>query len=330
MSCLKACCVSLPVGIGIGVVAWTVSHRRPDPMVQTVKWQSPQIKVADGVIYHYFAEGSTMVRGTKSDAIVLDLDLARSPCQLEIAASDVKRRKGGKLFGAALTVRDWCEKRNAIGGINGGFFGDTDGLNRQIEGLFILKGHVYNSGKWIKSTRKHESYVRSAFGLEADGTPHIGWATVSSSGALKLYSNPIAPAKSTEIKVASAIACGPRLLRAGEAVITDGEERLVSNYALPRTFVAYSRSSKSGGRPKHVILGIAMEMTYEDVARFVRNYFVTEYNETSIEAMCLDGGASTQLAFRIPEARESTTEKMFQDTRPSLVPVPTAVLIRPR
>lgn len=114
------------------------------------------------------------------------------------------------------------------------------------------------------------------------------------------------------------VGCGPTLIQQGKSVVTDRLERLASPGPLPRTFVAYDGPA---GRPAHFLLGIASGMTYPDLAAFLTDYFA-RYDGTRAEAaMCLDGGASTQLSYR----RRNTV----QSPRFTGVTVPDAVVIRP-
>ena len=119
--------------------------------------------------------------------------------------------------------------------------------------------------------------------------------------------------------VVSAVGCGPTLIQRGCFVVTDRLERLASPGALPRTFVAYDAPR---GRPTHFVLGIASSMTFQDLAAFLQTYF-PHYDGTRVEAaMCLDGGASTQLSYR--------SGSMTQSPRFTGVTVPDAVVILPR
>jgi len=300
-------------------------------------WQSQAVQVSKSVVYRYFAEGSELLEPCGSDALVLDVDLTASDTHLEVAADSPVRRKGGKVFGLSHTVRDWCAMSGAIAGVNGGFFGETDGVNKQAEGLLVVGGKVYNSGRWIKSTRRPgESFLRCALAVRRDGAPQIGWATCQPDGEMRMYDRPLSPAGSRSFGISSAVACGPRLIAAGGQAISDEKERLVSSLALPRTFVAYdyARDNQTGKpKPHHFVMGIAMQMTYHDVARFLQNYFRKQHNAECAEAMCLDGGSSSQLVYRAStrgstgRAGAAPSEEDWIDARPSHVTVPTALLV---
>lgn len=297
-------------------------------------WMSPSVHVADGVEYRYIPEGSPLVHGTHSDALVLDVDLKSPRVRIRIAADQPIQRSGGRAFAVAHTVRDWCEKQNALGGINGGFFGVTDGDMKQAQGLLVVQGQVYGQGRWVRSTRKpEEAFVRCALGFSGQGVPHIGWVTSNADNRMQVFDRPLAPAAHHGWHVSSAVACGPRLIAQGTLKITDHEERLMSPSALPRTFVAYDIDGKGAHAvPHHLVMGIAMEMTYNDVATFLQAYFQKQHGAVCAEAMCLDGGSSSQLVFRNPQAAGNKAVPSLQadpwiDTRPSHVSVPTAILI---
>jgi hypothetical protein len=331
MSLFRSCATASLALVSLAAAVFYLLHEPAHHTGSGAGWQSGSVHVADGVEYHYFPEQSELVAHSSSDALVLDLDLAAHGVHLQVAADSIERRQGGKVFGAAHTVQDWCMQHQAIAGINGGFFGATDGAAKQAEGLLVVDGKVFNTGRWIKSTRKPgESFVRCAFGLGSDGTPHIGWATCQPDCEMLMYERPLSPAGSRSFKVRSAVACGPRLIAAGKESISDTQERLVSSAALPRTFVAYDYDSAGGTRrPRHFVMGIAMQMTYHDVAQFLQNYYRTQYKSVCAEAMCLDGGSSSQLVYRAPDiggGADSSYSKWI-DARPSRITVPTALLI---
>jgi hypothetical protein len=295
------------------------------------------------VDYRYFAEGSPLVSSSGSDALVLDVDLASPKVHLQVAADKPVRRKGGKVFGISHTVRDWCAMNGAIGGVNGGFFGqtDSDGVNKQAEGLLVVDGKVFNSGRWVKSTRRPgERFLRCALGIQPDGSPQIGWAICQPDCEMLMYDRPLSPAGCRNVNVSSAVACGPRLVVGGKEEVSDASERLVSALALPRTFAAYDYAKDSGSaprKPRHFVMGIAMQMTYHDVAKFLQNYFRKHHNSECGEAMCLDGGSSSQLVYHTPSRSKRAVSSAFSgsssfgdgwvDTRPSHVTVPTALLV---
>src|ERR1700731_2817255 len=148
---MRACTV-LTLGV-VGLLAgiWCFVHWNSAAHIAVESgWQSETLRVHKDVDYHYFCEGSPILAQTRSDALVLDVDLQSPTVRLQVTADNPVRRKGGKVFGISHTVRDWCVMNREIAGINGGFFGQTDGVNKQAEGLLAVAGKVYNSGRWIK------------------------------------------------------------------------------------------------------------------------------------------------------------------------------------
>jgi hypothetical protein len=97
----------------------------------------------------------------------------------------------------------------------------------------------------------------------------------------------------------------------------DREERLASPRATARTFVAYDEVAGTAG---HLVFGVADTMRYEEVARYLIEYFKGAHGSRVAEAMCLDGGASSQLVVRTTEG--------IEDLRPTGVFVPTAIVLR--
>jgi exopolysaccharide biosynthesis protein len=272
--------------------------------------------VAPGVSYHEFAEGDPLAGS--SAAHILDIDLAAPGVAVRIAAKNPKLQKG-RVYGDALLVREWCAEQGAVGGINGGYFGLTDGARKEVIGLLATDGVIRTAGQIVHS-KDHppKRFVRSVFGLDEQGKPHIGWAVGQRGrGALLTeYVAPLTPAKERFWKVRCAVGCGPRLIMGGQNHITDHEERLVSAPPLKRTFVGYSLEN---GKPRHLVLGIGLSMTFADTASFLQKYFLRQYKVRCAEAMCLDGGSSTQLVYRGPGG--------YADTRPTPVTVPTAILV---
>ena len=64
-------------------------------------------------------------------------------------------------------------------------------------------------------------------------------------------------------------------------------------------------------------------MTYHDLAAFLAAYFPRCDKTRPGDAMCLDGGASTQLSYRLKDGS-------IQSPRETGITVPDAVLILPR
>gem|GEM_PF-1067032 len=314
---------SLFVGwVVFGVIrTWRASHT-----AQT-SWTASTVPVAEGVIYHYYPEGDALVQGMNSDALALDVDLKAPGIRVRAVAENPTLQRG-RVFAEAHNVHDWCLRRNALAGVNGGFFGATQGEIKQAEGLLVTDGKVHNAGRWVRSSaHPDQPFLRSALGFTKEGRPRIGWVVSNADNTLLAYNRPQAPTAHRGWSVDSAVACGPRLIAEGKCWITDHEERLVSPFTVPRTFVAYDlEGAGSTARPRHLLLGIAMEMTYQDVADFLQRYFRQNHHSECAEAMCLDGGSSSQLVFRDPASPTSAPDP-YINTRPSGVTVPTAVLI---
>ena len=70
----------------------------------------------------------------------------------------------------------------------------------------------------------------------------------------------------------------------------------------------------------HLVFGVADTMRYEEVARYLIEYFNGAHGSRVAEAMCLDGGASSQLVVKTTEG--------IEDLRPTGVFVPTAIVLR--
>jgi hypothetical protein len=286
------------------------------------------VTVSPGVAYRYVPEGSALVRGTHSDALLLDVDLRTPGIHIDVATENVAKQAGGGMGGTAHTVREWCLQRHALGGINGGFFGRTQGDNKEIMGLLMTEGRIRNPGRKVRSpSNPANQFVRAALGFTAAGTPRIGWLTSDRDGGVHAVDRPLNPSANQVWNLHSALACGPRLIADGTVVITDREERLVSPRALPRTFVAYDvEGTGRSARPRHLVLGVGMEMTFADVAACMQRYFRTVHHTECADALCLDGGSSSQLIYHDPQKPD--VPDAYIDARPGFVTVPTALLIR--
>ena len=269
------------------------------------------VTVAPGVVYHYLPEGGILLGSARSNALLLDVDLRTPGVHIDVAAESVAKQSGGAVSGVAHTVREWCVQRHALGGINGGFFGKTQGESKEVMGLLMSEGRILNPGRKVRSpSNPANQFVRAALGFTAAGMPRIGWLTSDQVWNLR-----------------SALACGPRLIAEGALVLTDREERLVSPRALPRTFVAYDMEGTGrNARPRHLVLGVVMEMTFADVAVCLQRYFRTVHHTECADALCLDGGSSSQLVYHDPQQPDAPNA--FIDARPGFVTVPTALLIR--
>ncbi len=254
---------------------------------------------------------------------LVDIDLARSHCRLTIQTRGIVL-SSGHVVGQAGTPRDWLTRTHALMAVNGGYFGGEDGAGRkELVGLLVQKGRVRHAAPPLvgsgSPTIRRGQYVRSAFGLSSDGTPQIVWAATEPSRpqALRSYSGPMRP-ESAPWAIADAVGCGPTLISEGRIIVTQYQERLVSPGPEPRTFVAYDSVN---GRPRHVVAGIASGSDFAALAAFLSRYF-PRYDGTQAEAaMCLDGGASTQMTYAL--------NGTMQSPRETGVTVPDALVLLP-
>lgn len=300
----------------VSLAACSRHANQPRPLAVA---RPPARLLAPGVTYRQYPEGDPLTPAT--EAHVLDIDLRSPGVGIKIVADRMEMAKG-RLYGDCYTVMDWCRRTGAIGGVNGGFFGTTDGRKKEVIGLLATEGEILASGRLVRSHNSPDQrFVRCVFGVTPEGVPKIGWAVGQRGrGALLTdYAAPVNPASQTYWQAACAVACGPRLLKGGSVNVTDRDERLVSPPALRRTFVAFDIEN---GKPRHLALGIGTAMTFQDAAAFLQRYFRETHGTANAEAMCLDGGSSTQMAYRVPTG--------YADVRPTSVTVPTAILIVPR
>ncbi|HVK04365.1 MAG TPA: phosphodiester glycosidase family protein [Armatimonadaceae bacterium] len=271
-----------------------------------------RVDVAEGVTFRSEADGFQL----------LEVDLSVARVRARVVADNVQRLRNN-FVGDARTVSEWARREpGAVGGVNGGFFGDTYdevGQRKQIVQLALVAGKVVAPGSDTASARQPgQRYLRSAVGFHADGTPEIAWAIGTVRNVVKRYDAPVNPLPGSPWPVRSAVACGPRLFAGGELRIADGEERLASPGALSRAFVAYDLVD---GRPRHLVLGRADAAEYADVARFLRGHFYRRFGTRVEEAMCLDGGPSAQVVYR------DGPRGVLRDAVPTGVRVPTAILL---
>ncbi len=258
---------------------------------------------------------------------VVDVDLTRARVSITVATDGVGRTNG-MIGGRAWTPREWLDKRHALAAANGGYFGreGSDG-RKEFVGLLVQRGKVrhaapplYGSGGRYAHAGK---FTRSAFGITPEGVPVIAWAATEEGHpqSVRAYPSPLVRGRGAAWRVESAVGCGPRLVQNGKLVVTDRQERLVSPGAASRTFIAYDAGI--GGRPRHFLLGMASGMEYRDLAKFVLRYFPQRDGTRAGDAMCVDGGASTQLSYRAAGGA-------VQSPRETGVSVPDALVIVPR
>lgn len=264
------------------------------------------------------ADGVRFVDDPARAVQYLDVDLS-APVLPAIVAQNVARI-GGNHVGDAHTVAEWVRRTGALAGVNGGFFGDTydaEGRRRQIVQMAVVDGQVVAPGGAVRSRRQPgERYLRSAIGFTAGGSPRIAWSAGTARTGPRRANRAVNPTQVRAWDVASAVACGPRLIHLGRIAVADRDERLLSPQRVARTVVAYD---VRGGAPAHLLLLRADAMDYADAARFVLEYFPRVHGTQASEAMCLDGGASSQLAY--------ASGGEVRDAVPTGVFVPTALVI---
>ena len=142
--------------------------------------------------------------------------------------------------------------------------------------------------------------------------------------ALLRHAGPLA-APGGPWEVSQALACGPRLVRSGKVAVSYREERLASPGPLPRTFLGYGGP---GGKPTHLVLCAADGMEFQECASFLMEYFRRQYGAPCSEGMCLDGGSSTQAAWRQAGGRQKPGARAEIAVAPDNgTTVPTAILV---
>jgi exopolysaccharide biosynthesis protein len=105
--------------------------------------------------------------------------------------------------------------------------------------------------------------------------------------------------------VSDAVGCGPTLIAGGKVFVTPYQERLVSPGPEPRTFVAYDGPD---GHPAHLVVGMASGADFQELAAFLSRYFPRYDGSRAQAAMCLDGGASTQMTYVFHGTEQSPRE----------------------
>jgi exopolysaccharide biosynthesis protein len=267
--------------------------------------QKQMVAIAPGVLF---------VDDTDSGVQLLSINQAEADVVPIVVAQGVQKR-GGNYAGDVRTVKEWAEKYQAIAGINANFFGERydNGAKRQIIQMAMVSGKVVAPAS-ITITDTSQEYRRCAVGFDKKGTPSLAWA--SGENPVLSWERPVDATESVPWQVQNAASCGPRLIQTGRRMITAKAERLVSPGRPGRAFVAFDDK-------KHLVLGRADAMRYEDIVAYLHKYFKETYQTDPQEAMCLDGGPSAQIAYR--DAAGS-----YVDAHPTGVPVPTAILLVPR
>jgi exopolysaccharide biosynthesis protein len=266
-----------------------------------------------------------MENGTGVDLI--DVDMTQAHVRIQIATEHIGRVQG-MISGQAYTPHEWLDKTHALAAINGGYFGREDSAGRkEFVGLLAQGGRVRHAAPPLSGHGGTQAgagrYVHSVFGITRNGMPAIAYAATEAGRPQSLRRYPSAAMYDPGMPwpLQSGVGCGPMLVQNGHVRVTDRQERLASAGALPRTFVAYGMGRHG---PAHFIMGMASGMEYRDLAAFVMRYFSQYDHMRAQAAMCLDGGASTQLSYRA-DAGSAT-----QSPRETGVSVPDAVVLMPR
>jgi hypothetical protein len=265
------------------------------------------------------ASGDTLAPGVIHRAIplaadagidVIDVDLDRAQARWAIETRGIQMING-RVVGQAWTPHDWLTRLGGLAAVNGGYFGGEDAQGRkEFVGLLVQRGRVRHAAPPLHGsgspTIRRGQYVRSAFGLAADGRPQIVWAATDAGRpqSLRAYDGPMRR-RGAEWQVTEAIGCGPTLISGGRIVVTQYGERLVSPGLRPRTFVAYDSVN---GKPRHLLVGTASGADFHALAAFLADYFPRHDGTHAEAAMCLDGGASTQMTYRLGGALHSPRE----------------------
>jgi len=295
--------------------------RRPSAPAHAAPGQASDV-LAAGVVHRALPTGN----GQGIDLV--DVDLARASVKIGVTTEGIKMLDGS-VTGLAYTPHEWLDKTGGLAAINGGYFGQEIAPGRkEFVGLLVQGGRVRHAAPPLEghgsATVPAGHYVRSAFGVTREGAPVIAWAATEPGRpqSLRAYALPAAKRLRPDgaWRVQTGVGCGPMLIRGRHVVTMDRQERLVSPGPLPRTFVAYDGGQ--GKRPAHFVLGMASGMEYRDLAAWLRDYFPRYDRTQAVAAMCLDGGASTQLSYR--------QNGEVRSPRETGVTVPNAIVLVPR
>lgn len=271
----------------------------------------------DGVLVRQLTHGLTRVH-------LIDADLRTPGVTVRVHARRPSSREWGWSVGDALRLSEWCRLTGAIAGVNGGFFGaEVTPGRKEVIGLLKVDGVTYARAPVYRSQSDRSiTYAHSTFGIRDGRTPLVGWVVSDPRSRERLHAFP-RPERLSAPKLwqpDGALSGGPRLVHAGRRFVAASDERLASAGALPRTFLGYSHGPN--GERARLVLVTASAMTYGEAADFLLNYFRERHGVTCEEAMCLDGGPSSQLAYR------SGTQVLTAHAE--TVTVPTCILIHDR
>ena len=290
----------------------TAAHDRPPPTITDADTLAP------GVLHRAIP----LPDGSGIDLIDIDLQHAQARLTIQTRGVQLAERR---VVGEAYTPHEWLTRLGGLAAINGGYFGayeDAQG-RKEFVGLLVQNGRVRHAAPPLhgsgSATIRPGQYVRSVFGLTKDGEPLIAWVAsdLGHPQSLRLYDSPMAK-HGTPWHMTNAVGCGPKLISQGRRLVTQYQERLASPGPRPRTFVAYDAVE---GRPRHLVFGMASGADFHYLAAFLAAYF-PKYDHTHAEAaMCLDGGASTQMTYRLHGA--------LQSPRETGITVPDALVLQP-
>jgi hypothetical protein len=266
----------------------------------------------DGVVVRRLTYGLTGVH-------LIDIDLRTPGVSVRVHARNPSRKEWGWAVGDALDVAEWCQLTGAIAGVNGGFFGaEVSPGRKEVIGLLQIDGKTFARAPLYRSrTDRSVTYSHSTFGVADGRVPLVDWVTSDPRSPSRLRAHP-APSELREARrwwSDDGLSGGPRLIHRGQLFVAAADERLASVGALPRTFLGYSRAKCTN----RLVMATATAMTYHEAAGFLMQYFRERYGVACTEAMCLDGGDSSQLAYR--SGGQVTTA--YSNT----VSVPTCVLV---
>ncbi len=293
-----------------------VGSHGSSPEYGTSSGNGEVVRVARGVHYRAIPENDPLTNG--SPVWLVEAELGIPGPVIRVVSSGLRERESPR-YGDCHVAALWCATTGAVAAINGGYFGDGDDKRKEIVGLLVGDRMVLSSGSQRRGSRG--PYVRSVFGVGLDGSPGIRWATGrrGSKADLQWYSDPEQSQASGTWSVREAVGCGPTLVVGGKVRVTDRQERLVSPGRLPRTFIGYSSRS---GKPDRLVMAVGQAMEYSDAAAFMAGYFRRELKTECERAMCLDGGASSQIA--------CVADGNVVEPYAAYVKVPTAVAIKAR
>jgi Phosphodiester glycosidase len=268
----------------------------------------------EGVVVRQLTHGLTRVH-------LIDADLRTSGVTVRVHARRPSSREWGWSVGDALRLSDWCRATGAIAGVNGGFFGaEVSPGRKEVIGLLKVDGVTYARAPVYRSHADRSiTYAHSTFGVLDGRLPLVGWVVSDprSRARLRAFPHPEGLSAGRLWQPDDALSGGPRLIHEGRRFVAASDERLCSVGALPRTFLGYSQGND--GKGARLVLVTASAMTYREAANFLLEYFRERHGSACEEAMCLDGGPSSQLAYR------SGTQVLTAHAE--TVTVPTCILI---